>query len=173
VRAHRGQVALTHALMVAKGASCTKSSHTRAHGGERCVRMEGRWLSFTYSWWRKVHSVCLASGSTHTESGKLYRKVNHRARPKVASRQRPKRASTQRPSPRRLRRRAPHTEHGLGVLSPAKRKFESTEFGLTRKETDRKVCRGQDSLEPLALYARRGRGQRASGSRACYVIAVL
>ena len=30
--------------------------------------------------------VCSASGSTHTESGKLYRKVKHRARPKVSSR---------------------------------------------------------------------------------------
>jgi len=61
--------------------------------------------------------MCSASGSTHTESGKLYRKVKHQARPKVSSRQRPKRAPTDRQSPRRLRHRAPHTEHGLGVPS--------------------------------------------------------
>jgi len=68
---------------------------------------------------------CSASGSTHTESGKLYRKVKHRARPnscpqarpKVSSRQRPKRASTKRRSLRWQRRRAPHTEHGL-VTTP-------------------------------------------------------
>ena len=61
--------------------------------------------------------MCSASGSTHTVSGKLYRKVKHRASPKVSSRQRPKRALTKRRSPRRLRHRAPHTGHGLGVLS--------------------------------------------------------
>ena len=30
--------------------------------------------------------LCSASGSTHIESGKLYRKVKHRARPKFSSR---------------------------------------------------------------------------------------
>ena len=62
-------------------------------------------------------SLCSANGPAPTESDKLYRKVKHRARAKVSSRQRPKRAPTKRRSPRRLRRRAPHTEHGLGVLS--------------------------------------------------------
>jgi len=56
-------------------------------------------------------------GPTHTESGTLQRKVKHRALPKVYSRQRPNHAPTKRRSPRCLRRRAPHTEHGLGVLS--------------------------------------------------------
>jgi len=59
--------------------------------------------------------MCSASGSTHTESGKLYHKVKHQASAKVSSRQHSKRAPTKRRSPRRLRRRAPHTEHGLGV----------------------------------------------------------
>jgi len=71
------------------------------------------------------------SGSTHTESGKLYRKVEHRARSKVCSRQRPKRAPTKRRSPRRLRRRAPHTEQGFGVWKSL--------LGRTRK-TQMCVC---------------------------------
>jgi len=62
-------------------------------------------------------TLCPAGGSTHTESGTLYHKVKHRARPKVCSRRRPKRTPTKRRSTRRLRRRAPHTEHSLGVLS--------------------------------------------------------
>ena len=49
-------------------------------------------------------------------SGKLYRKVKHRARPKFFSRQRPERAPIRRRSLRRQKRGAPHTEHGLGAL---------------------------------------------------------
>ena len=84
--------------------------------------------------WFVAHN-CSASGPTHTESGKLYRKVKHRARPKVTSRHRPKRAPTKRRSPRPLRRRAPHTEHGLGVLSRA-----HTQNALLRRCTLRDFC---------------------------------
>jgi len=74
--------------------------------------------------------MCSASESTHTESGKLYRKVKHRPRPKVSSRQRPKRAPTKRRSPRRLRRRGPHTEHGLGVLSRKRKSWYNANVPL-------------------------------------------
>ena len=53
----------------------------------------------------------------YTERGKLYGKVKDRAGPTLSSRQRPQRALTKRRSLRRQRRRAPHTEHGLGVPS--------------------------------------------------------
>jgi len=58
----------------------------------------------TFSCIRNHTPLCLADGSTHTESRKLYRKVKHRARPNTSSRWRPKRAPTRRRSRRRQRR---------------------------------------------------------------------
>jgi len=61
--------------------------------------------------------VCSACGATHTESGKLYRKVKHRGPPKSFLTPTAKACPLRRRSRRLQGRGAPHTEHGLGVLN--------------------------------------------------------
>jgi len=88
IRSSRG--ALTHALMVAKGACAQRAggSHSCTHGGERCVRIEGRWLSLTHAWWRKMHSVesshtsgCSEARAALSHTHSWWRKVRaHRGR---------------------------------------------------------------------------------------------
>jgi len=60
--------------------------------------------------------LCSADGSTHTESNKLYRKVKHRSPPKSILTPTAKARPVRRRSRRLQGRRAPHTEHGLGVF---------------------------------------------------------
>jgi len=60
--------------------------------------------------------MCSACGSTHTESGKLYRKVKHRSPPKSLLTPTAKARPIRRRSRRSQGRGAPHTEHGLGAL---------------------------------------------------------
>jgi len=61
-------------------------------------------------------NICSADGSTHTESNKLYRKIKHRSPPKSFLTPTAKARPARRRSRRLQGRRAPHTEHGLGVL---------------------------------------------------------
>jgi len=68
----------------------------------------------SYTW---CISICSADGSTHTESNKLYRKVNHRSRPKSLLTPTAKARPVRRRSRRLQGRRAPHTELGLGEKS--------------------------------------------------------
>jgi len=65
----------------------------------------------------RPNTVCSACGSTHTESGKLYRKVKHRRPPKSLLTPTAKTRPIGRRSRRSQGRGAPHTEHGLGVHS--------------------------------------------------------
>jgi len=60
--------------------------------------------------------LCSACGSTHTESGKLYRKVKHRSPPTDFLTPTAEARPVRRRSRRSQGRGAPHTEHGLGVL---------------------------------------------------------
>jgi len=70
-------------------------------------------------------SLCSVCGSTHTESGKLYRKVKHRSPPKSFLTPTAKARPVRRRSRRSQGRGAPQTEHGLGVLLTVKFVFLS------------------------------------------------
>ena len=97
----------------------------------------GSWVAGRGSWsW--VVLVCSADGSTHTESNKLYRKVKHRSPPKSFLTPTAKARPVRRRSRRLQGRRAPHTEHGLGVLLAFTRasstdSTRSTHFTLTQR----------------------------------------
>jgi len=64
---------------------------------------------------KKMLTLCSACGSTHTESGKLYRKVKHRSPQKSFLTPTAKARPVRRRSRRSQGRGAPHTEHGLEV----------------------------------------------------------
>ena len=101
---------------------------------------------------RRWSSLCSACGSTHTESGRLYRKVKHRSPPKSYLTPTAKARPIRRRSRRSQGRGAPHTEHGLGVL------------GLTLNPRARVNLGGLTRLTPGSPIGRSRRRQRVNPS---------
>jgi len=86
--------------------------------------------------------LCSAGGSTHTESNKLYRKVKHRSPPKSILTPTAKSRPVRRRSRRLQGRRAPHTEHGLGVLLALAQHISHSHSGIDEKRPTEKFVQG-------------------------------